>query len=175
MMEENKQNSCALLIIDVQRGLFNKKIPIYKADSLLGNINLLVSKAHLKQIPVIYIQHSNDSILVYGSEDWQLHESIQPSKEDELVHKKHGNAFEETNLQEILQSKAVNCLIITGLVTHGCVKATSFGALKLGYKTILVEDAHSNYSKDASDLINKWNDQLKKSGALVMETLEIKF
>lgn len=174
-MEDKMQSSCALLVIDVQKGLFNKKIPIYKADILLSNINLLVSTAHQKQIPVIYIQHANDNTLAYGSEDWKFHPAIQPAKEDEVVHKNHGNAFEETNLQKILQSKSVNCLIITGLVTHGCVKATSLGALDLGYKVILVEDAHSNYSKDAPDLIIKWNDKLKIAGAILQKTLEIQF
>ncbi len=175
MIENQIISSYALLVIDVQNGLFNKSIPIYKADQLLSNILTLVSKAHQKLIPVIYIQHANDNTLALESENWQLHPSIVPTKADILVQKKHGNAFENTELQSILQSRTVNSLVITGLVTHGCVKATSLGALELGYKTILVGDAHSNYSKDAPDLITKWNDQLKNFGAVVLKTQEIQF
>jgi len=165
----------ALLVIDVQKGLFNKTIPIYKADNLLNIINLLVGKAHDNDVPVIYIQHSNDTILAYGSDDWHLHSDIKPTDKDFLIHKKHGNAFEETSLGDLLQSKSVNSLIITGLVTHGCVKATTIGALDLGNKVILVEDGHSSYSKDASELITKWNEKLSDLGAVLKKSNEIYF
>ncbi len=165
----------ALLVIDVQKGLFNKTIPIFKANDLLSNINLLVEKAQKNHVPIIYIQHSNDTILAYGSDDWQLHSDIQPTNKDFLIHKKHGNAFEETSLGVLLQSKSVNSLVITGLVTHGCVKATCIGALEIGYQVTLVEDGHSNYSKDAADLINKWNQKLYDLGAKIVKTQEIDF
>lgn len=165
----------ALLVIDVQKGLFNKTIPIFKADVLLRNITILVEKAHENHVPVIYIQHSNDTILAYGSDGWQLHSGIKPTNKDFLIYKKHGNAFEETSLGGLLQSKSVNSLVITGLVTHGCVKATTIGALALGYKVTLVKDGHSNYSKDAPDLIEKWNQKLSENGVVVKSAVEIKF
>lgn len=165
----------ALLVIDVQKGLFNKTIPIFNADCFLKNINLLVKKAHENHVPVFYIQHSNNTILVNGSDDWYLHSDIKPTNKDFLIHKKHGNAFEGTALNELLQSKSVNSLVITGLVTHGCVKANTIGALVLGYKVTLVKDGHSNYSKDAPDLIDKWNNKLNGFGASVKETQEIEF
>jgi len=165
----------ALLVIDVQNGLFNKTTPIYKADELLKKINYLVSIAHENGSPVVYIQHSNPSTLVYGSKDWQLHPAITPEKRDFQVHKKHGNSFEETNLSDLLESNSVNSLVMTGLVTHGCVKSTCIGALDLGYDVVLVEDAHSSYSKDAFDLIKKLNTQLSSLGAEVKPTSEIMF
>jgi len=171
--EESEIN--ALLVIDVQKGLFNKTIPIFKSDVLLRNITKLVEKAHENHVPVIYIQHSNDSFLAYGSDGWQLHAGIKPTDKDFLIHKKHGNAFEETSLGNLLQSQSVNSLVITGLVTHGCVKATSLGALELGYQVTLVEDGHSNYSKDAPDLIEKWNQKLSENGVVVKSAEEIKF
>lgn len=165
----------ALLVIDVQKGLFNKTIPIFKADVLLRNITLLVEKAHENNVPVIYIQHSNDTILAYGSDDWQMHSDIKPTNKDILIHKKHGNAFEGTHLEELLDSKSVNHLVITGLVTHGCVKTTAVGALELGYQVTLVEDGHSNYSKNAPDLIQKWNQKLSDLGAKIKMTQQIGF
>jgi nicotinamidase-related amidase len=35
-------------------------------------------------------------------------------------------------------------VILTGLVTHGCVKATCEGALALGYAAVLAADGHSS-------------------------------
>jgi len=42
----------ALLIIDVQNGLFRKSSPIYQAESLLKNINTLVARADWAGAPV---------------------------------------------------------------------------------------------------------------------------
>ena len=63
----------ALLVIDVQQGLFAKSIPIYHADELLKNIGTLVDRAHRAQAPVFYVQHSSGKTLVEGSDEWQLH------------------------------------------------------------------------------------------------------
>ena len=58
-------------------------------------------------------------------------------------------------------------MIVTGLVTHGCVKATCLGALELGYAVVLAEDGHSSYSKDAARLVEEWNRKLGEAGAKV--------
>jgi nicotinamidase-related amidase len=155
----------ALLVIDVQDGLFHKSTPIYQAEALLGNIRLLVERAHQTGTQVIYIQHSSDKVLPWGSPEWQLHPSMHLQAEDLLVHKQHGNAFEDTPLDGELRARNIQRLVISGLVTHGCVKATCQGALVQGYQVILVQDAHSSYSKDAARLIEEWNGKLKKEGA----------
>ena len=64
-------------------------------------------------------------------------------------------------------------MIVTGLVTHGCVKATSQGALALGYEVTLVADGHSSYSKDAARLIEEWNRSLGAAGAQVLLAAEV--
>jgi nicotinamidase-related amidase len=44
----------ALLVIDVQQGLFAKSIPIYHADELLKNIGTLVDRAHRTGATALY-------------------------------------------------------------------------------------------------------------------------
>jgi nicotinamidase-related amidase len=168
-------NNTALLVIDVQQGLFKKSTPIYNAEELLENINLLVARAHAEGIPVFYVQHSDARALVKGSQDWQLHLELQPQRMDSIIHKQHGNAFEDTNLGTLLKSKNITDLVITGLVTHGCVKATCLGARQLGYRVLLVTDGHSSYSKDAARLIAEWNQKLSMQGCELKSTLEIGF
>ncbi|HLO34083.1 MAG TPA: isochorismatase family cysteine hydrolase [Anaerolineales bacterium] len=139
MMKQHTQHSeMALLVIDVQKGLFEKSTPIYKAEHLLKNINALIHKARQGGIPVIYIQHSSPRTLERGSDAWQLHPEIKPLAEETIIHKLHGNAFEGTNLREELEKRNVSKLIAMGLVTHGCVKATCLGAMDEGYKVVLV-------------------------------------
>ena len=165
----------ALLVIDVQQGLFKKSTPIYHAEELLQNLNLLIDLAHECNAPVFFIQHSDSKTLVKGSPDWQLHARLQPHTKDSIIHKQHGNAFEDTPLVTELQKRNVSCLVITGLVTHGCVRATCLGALQLGYKVILVEDGHSSYSGDAARLIEEWNQKLSEKNVEIKPASEITF
>ena len=168
-------NNSALLIIDVQHALFRKSTPIYKSEELLENINLLVACAHGEGVPVFYIQHSDNRSLVKGSQDWQLHPELHPQRIDNIIHKQHGNASEDTNLDELLKSKNISHLVVTGLVTHGCVKATCLGARQLGYGVTLVQDGHSSYSKEAARLIEEWNQKLNAQGCGLKLTSEIEF
>ena len=169
------QSNIALLVIDVQQGLFNKTTPIYKAEELLDNISALIDRAHQDGVPVFYIQHSEQRTLVKGSQDWQMHSRLQPITIDNIVHKQHSNAFEETSLDKVLQSKNITSLVVTGLVTHGCVRATCIGARELGYRVVLVKDGHSNYSKQASQIIDKWNQKLSEEQVELKSTSEIEF
>ena len=169
------QKKMALLIIDVQRGLFNKSTPIFKAGELLKNIGALVDRAHRAGAPVFYVQHSDKRALVKGSDDWQLHPDLHPLDTDCIVHKQHGNAFEATNLGQELKAKNIGSVVVTGLVTHGCVRATCLGAKELGYRVILAQDGHSSFSKRAAKLIEEWNQKLSEKMIELKSTHEIKF
>jgi nicotinamidase-related amidase len=165
----------ALLVIDVQRGLFQQSRPVHQAEQLLTNLETLIETARQADVPVIFIQHSNQKQLIRDTAAWQLHPRLDPLADEPIIHKQHGNAFEKTNLQAELQTRGVNRLLITGLVTQGCVRATCLGALKLGYQVTLVSDAHSTYSKDAPDVIEKWNQALHEKGAELRETRQVDF
>ena len=169
------QRGTALLIIDVQRGLFVKSTPIYKADALLKNIGALVDRAHRAGAPVFYVQHSDKRALVKGSDDWQLHPNLHPLDTDCIVHKLHGNAFEATTLGQELSAKNIGSVVIAGLVTHGCVRATCLGAKELGYRVILAQDGHSSYSQQAAKLIEEWNQTLSEKMIELKSTHEIRF
>lgn len=169
------EGNAALLVIDVQQGLFEKSTPIYKAERLLQNIHVLVDRAHSADVPVFYVQHSDQKALVKGSPAWQLHPQLQPLNADFIIHKQHGNAFEETALDEALRCRAINTVVVTGLVTHGCVRATCTGARHLGYRVILVKDGHSSYSKQAAQLIEEWHRKLSAIGVEILDASEIQF
>lgn len=165
----------ALLVIDVQQGLFRKSTPIYQAERLLTNIEMLVARAHAAGTPVVYVQHASDKVLPYGSADWQLHPRLKPFPGDLRVEKQHGDAFEETTLQSELAAAGIDRVVAAGLVTHGCVKATCLGAKARGYAVVLAADGHSSYSKDAARLIEEWHARLSAAGVEVQPAQEIVF
>ncbi|MGD8455383.1 MAG: cysteine hydrolase [Anaerolineales bacterium] len=176
MMEKSDGNKgTALLVIDVQTGLFERTNPIYEAEQVLENINSLMRDARKMGVPVIFVQHANENTLKRDSREWQLHPDIKPLKGEVLIHKVHGDAFIDTELKDELEKRNVKALVVTGLVTHGCVKATSLGALKRGYEVTLVSDGHSNFSEEAPKLIKKWNQEVGRKGAEVVAAKDVDF
>lgn len=165
----------ALLVVDVQQAQFAKSTPVFEEKELINNINALMSKARSAKVPVIVIQHCNDSFLKKGTEGWKPHSSLTVSKEDIYLEKTNSSAFKEPDLHKLLQSKNIKKIVITGLVTHGCIKAACLDGLKLGYETVLVKDGHSNFNKDAAELIGEWNKKLGEAGARLMAAKEIDF
>ena len=165
----------ALLVIDVQIGLFEKSTPLYQAEKMLARWEGLIAAARQAGALVVFIQHSSDKVLPWGSREWGLHPRLRLQEGDLLVHKTHGNAFEDTGLAAELSTRGITRLALCGLVTHGCVKATCQGALALGYTVSLVSDAHSSYSKDAAAQIEKWNAGLEREGARVLPADAIEF
>ena len=92
-------SNTALLVVDVQNGLFSKATPIYKAEELLGNINALSSQFSQAGKPVFFIQHSNQNLLPKESENWQLHPKLNITQGDIIIHKTHGNAYDGSNFK----------------------------------------------------------------------------
>ena len=137
----------ALLVIDLQRGLFDRPTPVHEKESLLGNISELVSAARAAGTLVVFVRHSN-KMLVAGTESWELHPVVHPHEDDLLLDKTHGDAFQDTELDRLLKAQSVGTVFVTGLVTEGCVRATCLGGLKRGYQVVLVSDAHSSFHRD---------------------------
>lgn len=167
--------STALLVIDVQRGMFNKSTPVYRGEELLANLCLLIERAHAAGVPVIYVQHSTEKIFPYGTEEWRFHPRLEPLAPDLTIQKHEGSSFAHTNLQQELDSRGITHLVITGMVTHGCVKAACTEALKLGYRVTLVEDAHSSFSEKAAEYIQTWNAKLQQAGAELRPAAAVSF
>ena len=154
----------ALFVIDVQQALFSRPTPIHDAETLLNIINSLIDRWDQAGGLIVYVQHSNKNLLAKGTTGWQIHPSIRVVEAGVRVYKLHGNAFEETELSSTLASRGIEQVVITGLVTQGCVKATCLGALALDYRVVLVKDGHSNYRKDADKIIKMWNRKLVEKG-----------
>jgi nicotinamidase-related amidase len=129
----------ALLVIDMQRGVLRNA---HDVDRVVANINTLVDKARTENVPIIWVQHSDDE-LAHGSEDWQYVAELARHNDEPVVHKRYGDSFEETDLEAVLAQRKVGHLVVTGAQTDACIRSTLHGALVRGYDTTLVEDAHT--------------------------------
>ena len=168
----------ALVIIDVQEGLFNnEESPIYRADYLLQNINKLIEKARKAKIPVVFIRHNSDG-LPFESSAWQVHQRLNASGEDIYIEKKYCDSFFETDLQEVLDSKNIKQIVACGLQTEYCVDTFCRSAFSREFKTTLVEDAHSTYNTEilnAKQIIDHHNESLGAAFTQLVSTTAIEF
>jgi nicotinamidase-related amidase len=138
----------AVLVIDVQRGLFDEIPRPYEADEIIQRINHITSQARTSGIPVIFIQHEQaQGLLEYGSEGWKLQSGLTVNDNDFKVGKKTPDSFLRTNLEEILNLNGAKNLIICGYASEFCVDTTTRRAAALGYTVELVSDAHTTHNK----------------------------
>lgn len=165
----------ALIVIDVQKALFEKKQPVFQANLLLTNINRLFRKAAAAGASIYVVQHANDSFLQENSIGWQNHPALQIPPDSTSIFKRHPSCFKQTPLVELLASKGEKELVIAGMVTNGCVKASCLDGLERGYAITLVQDAHSTFNAEAKKLIPEWNARMAAAGATLLPAAEVAF
>jgi nicotinamidase-related amidase len=141
---ENRPNT-ALLVVDVQNGVVEGA---HERDAVVANVGSLVERARSEQVPVVWVQHS-DEHLATGSDAWRIVPELTPDDAEPLIAKSYGDSFEDTALETVLSGLAVGRLVIVGAETDACVRSTLHGAFVRGYDATLVSDAHTTGDQTA--------------------------
>jgi maleamate amidohydrolase len=66
---------------------------------------------------------------------------LQPADDELVITKQYPSAFFGTSLASTLKGMGVDTLIITGVTTSGCIRATCVDAMSNGFIPIVVADA----------------------------------
>jgi nicotinamidase-related amidase len=135
---KNRPHS-ALLVIDVQNGVVAEAVG---RDRVVAAVDRLIERARSQRVPVVWVQHSDDG-LERGSDGWRIVDELTRADTEPLVEKNHGDAFEGTTLEGVLDSLGVGRLVVTGASSDQCVRSTIHGAFARGYDVTLVGDAHT--------------------------------
>ncbi len=135
---ENRTGT-ALVVIDVQNGSVGQT---YQRDAVVATIASLVERARREQVPVVWVQHSDEE-MVKGSEAWQIVSELVPAADETVVPKTYGDSFEDTSLEAVLSGLGVGRLFVAGAQTDMCIRSTLHGAVARGYDVFLVSDAHT--------------------------------
>ncbi len=129
----------ALMVIDVQRGVV---AVAHQRDAVVTNISRLVDKARDEGVPIVWIQHSGDQ-MEKGVDAWEYVPELSRQESEPLVHKRFGDSFEDTDLEQVLAEAGIGRLVVTGAQTDACVRSTIHGAFTRGYDVTLIADAHT--------------------------------
>lgn len=77
---------------------------------------------------------------------------------------------QKTEMDTILRLNGIETVVVYGIATDYCVKATALDAVKAGYKVIVVEELCRGV---APDTIQKALKEMRSAGVLIMERLDI--
>jgi len=128
----------ALLIIDMQKNC-KEATPCKGAfEKSVGYINEISQYFRLKKLPVVIVQDVEDG--GPETEGFKWVEELIVTDSDFFIHKAYSNAFWETELDTILKSEGVDCIIISGFAVEYCVLFTYNGGIERGYKTYLLQN-----------------------------------
>lgn len=153
----------ALIIIDVQKDFCEEGIlPANDTKSLIEPLNKCINWAWNNNIPSIFTRdwHPADHCsfntqggpwpphCVQGTSGAEFAEGLILPKSFIVVDiekypdlRNSGySAFENTNLNSILQDRGITDVLICGIATDYCVRATAIDAVQNGYTTIVLTD-----------------------------------
>ena len=148
----------ALILIDFVQAYFDKSCDLYAdVEEALNSALRVRAAARAARVPVIftnvvYHAHALDGGRFYqkvlplknflvGSPMGAWHDDLDIRADELIVSKQYPSAFFGTSLASTLTSWGVDSLILTGLSTSGCVRATCVDTCSHGFIPIVVRDA----------------------------------
>ena len=98
-------------------------------------------------------------------------DGLEPGADELVVSKQYPSAFFGTSLASTLTAAGIDTLVITGLTTSGCVRATCVDACSHGFIPIVVADACGDRHDDPHnanlfDMNTKYGDVVSEAEAL---------
>jgi nicotinamidase-related amidase len=170
----------ALMIVDVQQGMFAVSPPPHRGEEIVRRIAGLLARARAEGRPVVHVQHDGGPghVLAKGSTGWPHHPLVAPRPGEIVVEKRHSSSFHDTDLHRRLADAGIDRLVIAGMQTEMCVDSACRGAVALGYRVVLVADGHTTWDTpvvDAERIIAHHNRLLAKGFADVVPADQVTF
>jgi maleamate amidohydrolase len=148
----------ALILVDLVRAYFDKESSLYAGvEDALSSAIRIRDAARAVGVTIIYtnVVYKEDgsdggvfyrkvpalSAFVAGNPMGDWPDGLDPANDELVISKQYASAFFGTSLTGILQAEGIDTLIITGVSTSGCIRATCVDAISSGFIPIVVSDA----------------------------------
>lgn len=136
----------ALIVIDIQNDYFeNGAIELINPVEASLKARKIIDFFRENNFPIAHIQHlsadPNMPIFVPKTFGSEIHENVKPLEGEKVIQKYYPNSFRETGLLDYLKENDITEVIITGMMTHMCVDATTRAAKDFGFECTVIEDA----------------------------------
>ena len=157
----------ALVLVDLSVGFTDPDSPLgCECDAAMSvNVKLLKAfRAH--SLPVFFTSvcyRSAEQATVFRSRlpaldiltpdsRWaHIDSRVQPRPGEPVIEKQYPSGFFGTSLARQLAEQGADSLVITGLTTSGCVRATAVDGLQHDYRVFVVKDAVEDRNREAHE------------------------
>lgn len=150
--------SRALIVVDPAQAYIDLDCPLYAGvEQSVEAMLALVAAARSSGRPIFFTRVVHDPRGITGgiffkkvpSLKWLAADSpfsgyiegLAPGENDIEVTKQYPSAFAGTSLAAMLHASGVDTLVIAGLTTSGCIRATATDAMQNGFIPIVVREA----------------------------------
>ena len=147
----------ALIVVDLSNGFSDPASPLGgNFDSQISQINGLLDTFRAKKLPVYFtsvVYHDETTASVFRrrlpdldilqtSSQWvKINSKINKQSDELIIEKQWPSAFFKTQLETQLEKNAVDSIVVVGLTTSGCVRATVIDGLQHNYPVFVVPEA----------------------------------
>jgi len=157
----------ALIVVDVVVGFTDPACPLgSEADAVVqANVDLM-NAFHQAQMPVVLttvVYHNEEQASVFRARvpalnlltpdsQWVQFDPRLPIVETDLqLEKRHASSFHGTDLNNWLRANHVDTVVVTGLTTSGCVRATAVDGLQNNYRVLVPREACGDRDEQAHE------------------------
>ncbi|MDA0650107.1 MAG: isochorismatase family protein [Proteobacteria bacterium] len=157
----------ALIVVDVVVGFTDPACPLgSEADAVVQANVELMNAFHQAQMPVVLttvVYHNEEQASVFRARvpalnlltpdsQWVQFDPRLPIVETDLqLEKRHASSFHGTDLNNWLRANHVDTVVVTGLTTSGCVRATAVDGLQNNYRVLVPREACGDRDEQAHE------------------------
>ncbi|MDH3619621.1 MAG: isochorismatase family protein [Gammaproteobacteria bacterium] len=151
-------NKPALILVDFVEAYFDKNSPLYAGvEDELASALRIREAARDAGVPVFYtnvVYHEGGAdggvfyrkvpalkVFEAGNPLGNWPDGLEPAADEYVISKQYPSAFFGTSLAATLTANKIDTLVITGLTTSGCIRATCIDTVSNGFIPIVVSDA----------------------------------
>lgn len=167
----------------MEYGFLDKNSPLFvnNGPRIVKNIKKILESFRKKNLPIIFVKrehrksgvdidkvrleilNKNSNILCENDKSSEIIKDLKPLKNEIVVIKRRWSAFFGTELEILLKRLKIENLIVTGVQTPNCIRATVYDALSLEYDVIVISDATASSNK-----------KIQKNNLIDMENMGVK-
>jgi maleamate amidohydrolase len=157
----------ALIVVDMIKGFTDPACPLGSdcPEVVAANVSLL-NAFHQAGLPVYFttvVYHNNEQARVFRDRiqalnvltpdsHWvQVDDRLVMAPGDELIEKQWASGFHKTDLDERLRQRGVDSVVVAGLTTSGCVRATVVDGLQYDYRVVVAREAVGDRNANAHE------------------------
>lgn len=152
-----------LLVIDLVNDYFRDGPLLSQRAALVNSVNGLTALFRGLALPVIWIRQEFSAdlsdafvqmrrkglrVTIAGTEGARLLPDLDRSQGDYELIKKRYSAFFQTQLDGLLSRLQGNPLILAGVNTHACIRATAIDAYQRNLEVIIAKDGVRSYDEE---------------------------